>query len=62
MYVDRNPLFTAFFQLNPSDYEGTLTIHAVAGEKDSITALLQQNTSGALAAVSTSSNGFSPQL
>jgi hypothetical protein len=61
LFVDQDPLFTQFFQQNPGDFEGTLNIHVVSGEDVSIIALLQKNPSGALIAVSPSSDAFQPQ-
>ncbi|MGW8180269.1 MAG: DNRLRE domain-containing protein, partial [bacterium] len=60
LFVDQDPLFTQFFQQNPGDFEGTLNIHVVSGEDVSIIALLQKNPSGALIAVSPSSDAFEP--
>jgi hypothetical protein len=61
LFVDQDPLLTDFFQQNPGDFEGTLNIHVVSGEDVSITALLQKKPSGALIAVSPSSDAFEPQ-
>jgi hypothetical protein len=61
LFVDQDPLFTDYFQQNPEDFEGTLNIHVVAGEDVSIVALLQKSPSGALIAVSPSSDAFTQQ-
>ena len=61
LFVDQDPLFTDFFQQNPGPFQGTLNIHVVSGEEVAIVALLQKLPSGALIAVTPSTEAFSSQ-
>ena len=59
-FVDEAEFFQAFFATNPGDFQGTLNMVAENSGRVSVIGLLQDQATGALIAVSTSLNAFSP--
>ena len=59
-FVDEASLFQAYFAANPGDFRGTLNLQARSMRRVSVIGLLQDRTSGALVAVSTGLDAFSP--
>ncbi len=59
-FVDESSLFQAYFSANPGDFQGTLNLQARSNRRVSVIGLLQNRASGALVAVSTALDAFSP--
>ncbi len=60
-FVDEAELFPEFFQANPGEFRGALSVIAVQQVEFAVTGLIQKRTNGALIAVSTSSRVFVPE-